>query len=340
MALYARAADAEDQALADLDMSKTRTLGISVVSAASLYYKAGSFARAEEVAVRWLGFDSLPAFAREQLRTLLQSIWSEQGLEETGPRFAPGQVLVSVQGGEIVRGGAPLDLIMDKVKTVQSLFHRTAEFLAGLEHRRRGSPSRAIQESCRPWLFQTPAGSYQFAVAIQEAYQPDLFERGLPPPREVADCFLSILRVGIEDPEEGFLNVVPDPDYRSTFLKLARNLAPRGRVCDRLEVRSQDTPQAITLDPEIRRSLGGTIRKLKTMEEAPTSRSELLNGVLRAVHLDRDWLDLAVDNKTLRVTEVGDQVDDVIGPMVNKPVIVHVSVDGDKRSFLDIEPDE
>ena len=133
---------------------------------------------------------------------------------------------------------------------------------------------------------------------------------------------------------------VPDPDYRSTFLKLTRNLAPRGRVCDRLEVRSQDTPQTITLDPEIRRSLGGAIRKLKTMEEAPTSRSELLNGVLRAVHLDRDWLDLAVDNKTLRVTKVGDQVDDVIGPMVNKPVIVHVSVDGDKRSFLDIEPDE
>ncbi len=73
-ALYAQAADAEDQALANLDVSKTRTLGISAVSAASLYYKAASFARAEEVAARWLGFDSLPVFAREQLRLLLQSI--------------------------------------------------------------------------------------------------------------------------------------------------------------------------------------------------------------------------------------------------------------------------
>ena len=340
LALYARAADAEDQALAELDTSKTRTLGISVVSAASLHYKAASFARAEEVAVRWLGVDSLPPFAKEQLRILLQSIWNEQVREHTGARFAPGQVLISVQGGEIVRGGAPLDLIVDKVKIVQSLFHRTAELLAGLEHRRRGSPSRAIQESCRPWLFQTAAGSYQFEVAIQEEYQPDLFGRGLPAPREIADRFLSILRVGIEDPEEGFSEVVPDPDYRSTFLKLTRDLAPRGRVCDRLEVRSQGESSPITLDPETRQSLGGTIRKLKAMEEPPTSHRESLNGVLRAVHLDQDWLELAVENETLRVTEAGDQVDDVIGPMVNKPVIVHVSVDGDKRKFLDIEPDE
>ncbi len=340
LALYARAADAEDKALADLDASKTRTLGISAVSAVSLYYKAASFARAEKVATRCLALDSLPAFAREQLRVLLQSIWSEQVRGETGTQFAPGQVLVSVQGGEVVPGGAPLDLIVDKVKTVQSLFHRTAEFLAGLEHRRRGLPSKVIQESCRPWLFQTQPGSYQFAVAIQEEYQPDMFRPGLPPPRDVADCFLQILRVGIEDPEEHFTEVVPDSDYRSTFLKLTRNLAPQGKVCDRLEVRSVDGSRTITLDPDIRQSLGATIRDLKTTEEVSPSPPEPLNGILRAVHLDKDWLELAVDDKHLRVVDVGDQVDDVIGPMVNKPVIVHVSREHEKRRFLDIEPDD
>ena len=172
-ALYARAADAEESAIADLDPSKARTLGISAVSAVSLHYKANRLARAETVAVRWLGFETLPAFARDQLRLLLQSIWSEQVRDDARARFAPDQVLVSVQGGEIVAGGAPLDLIADKVKTVQSIFYRTAEFIGGLEHRRRGAPSREIQDSCRPWLFQTAPGSYQFAVAIQEEYQPE-----------------------------------------------------------------------------------------------------------------------------------------------------------------------
>ena len=78
LTLYARAADAEDRALADLDPSKTRTLGISAVSAASLHYKANRLDRAAAVAVRWLDFDKLPAFAGAQLRSLLQTISSER----------------------------------------------------------------------------------------------------------------------------------------------------------------------------------------------------------------------------------------------------------------------
>ena len=78
LTLYARAADAEDRALADLDPSKTRTLGISAVSAASLHYKANRLDRAEAVAVRWLEFDKLPAFAGAQLRSLLQTISIER----------------------------------------------------------------------------------------------------------------------------------------------------------------------------------------------------------------------------------------------------------------------
>ena len=70
--LYSRAAHAEENALEDLDKSKSRTLGISAVSAVSLYYKAAKYERAREVALRWLKFDSLPAFAEEQLQCLLQ----------------------------------------------------------------------------------------------------------------------------------------------------------------------------------------------------------------------------------------------------------------------------
>ena len=338
-ALYARAADAEENAISTLDPSKVRTLGISAVSAVSLHYKANQLTHAEAAAIRWLGIDALPAFARDQLRFLLQSVWSEQVRDDAGARFAPGQVLISVQGGEIVPGGAPLDLIADKVKTVQSIFHRTAEFMSDLEHRRRGAPSREIQESCRPWLFQTAPGSYQFAVAIQEEYQPDLFVPGLPSPRDIADCFLRILRVGIEDPEEGFAKVVPPPDYRRTFLKLTRNLAPDGKTCNRLDIRSPDESQAISLDSDVRQSLGRIIRNTGQGTETPAARREPLHGVLRALHLDRDWIELTVGNEHLRITSVGEEVDDVLGPLVNKPVIVYVSIVEEKRKFLDIELD-
>ena len=336
--LYARAAHAEELAVADMDTAKVRTLGISAVSAVSLYYKAAKFERAEEVAARWLGSNPLPAFAREQLRSLLQSIWSEQTRNNADVRFAQGQVLVSVQGGEVVSGGAPLDLIMDKVKTVQSLFHRTAEFLGGREHRRRGPPSQDIQDSCRPWLFQSTPGSYQFAVAIQKEYQQN-FLTPVPTPEDVAECFLRILRVEIEDPEESLTEVVPDSDYRSTFLKLTRNLAPDGESCSRLDVQTVGDSLPISLGLDVRQDLGRVIRKTRQGNETPDSQTESLHGLLRAVHLDNDWLELAVDNERVRVIAVSEEVDDVIGPLVNRPVIVRVSLVGGKRKFLDIEPE-
>jgi len=42
--------------------------------------------------------------------------------------------------------------------------------------------SVGVQERCRPWFFQAPAGSYQFAVAIQEPRQGKLFGDDLPDP--------------------------------------------------------------------------------------------------------------------------------------------------------------
>ena len=335
--LYLHAAQAEARAIDALDQSKARTLGISAVSAASLYFKAAQYAEAEVVAARWLA-GPVPSFAKDQLRLLLESVWAEQVRQRTPSGFAPGQVLVSVRGGEVVHGGAPLDLITSKMKTVESIYHRTAEFLTGVDHRRRGQPSKQIQESCRPWLFQAAPGSYQFAVAVQ-GKQPQMFDDPVSPDK-IADCFLNVLRAGINDPDGQFLKVVPDPEYRSTFLKLTRNLAPRGEACESIALHVAEDHRHVTLDSQVRDGLTKSIRELKT--DPPTvGKEETISGTLRALHLDRDWLEVSVgDGRHLRVDGVGEQVDDVIGPMVNKAVAVHVISNDDKHRFVDIEPAE
>jgi hypothetical protein len=75
---YVQAAQAELLALADLDPAKTRTLGITVVSAVALSYKAQAFHQAEKIAYQWLATDSLPPFAVQALRELLLDIWQQQ----------------------------------------------------------------------------------------------------------------------------------------------------------------------------------------------------------------------------------------------------------------------
>ena len=119
--LFAQAARAESDALKELGSEKPRTFGITAVSAVALLYKAGELDEAEHLAHFAAAQRFLPAFAADQIRSLLQAIWNEAVQREAGISFAPGQVLVSVKGGNVVRGGAPLDLIVEKAQAVQSL---------------------------------------------------------------------------------------------------------------------------------------------------------------------------------------------------------------------------
>ena len=79
--LYALAARAESKALLGLDQSKLRTLGVTALSAAALWYKAAKFEEAETLVHTWLGSRKLPPFATDGLREILEHIWSVQALE-------------------------------------------------------------------------------------------------------------------------------------------------------------------------------------------------------------------------------------------------------------------
>ena len=340
VSLFAAAAKAELLALKDLNLEeKPRTFGVTAVSAAALLYKAEQRREAEQLAHSMLGQPGLPDFATDQLREILQSIWNEQAQASAGVRFVPGQVTVSVDGGEVVKGGAPLDLVVERVQTIQSIFYRTAEFLKNLPLRRHGPATKPIQDLCRPWLFQSIPGSYQFTVAIQGPAQGDMFVEGEPEPRLVASTFMAILEGAATDPEINLPKVVPDAAYRETFLKLARNLAPTGRSFSHLELRSTNARAPVVLTQESRKSMTAAIRS-RPSEPAmnPESTEVALRGLLRAVHLEKDWLELYVNDVPVHISGVGETVDDVIGPMVNHSVVVQVLKDSKGTyTFRDIE---
>lgn len=74
---YRLAAEAELAALETLEalgQSKSRTLGITVVSAVTLWFKVQEFGQAKRLAYRWLATESLPAFAVSELEALLREI--------------------------------------------------------------------------------------------------------------------------------------------------------------------------------------------------------------------------------------------------------------------------
>jgi hypothetical protein len=247
---------------------------------------------------------------------------------------------VAVKGGEVITGGAPLDLVVEKVQTIQAMFYRTIEFIKDMPFRVRGGPSGEIQESCRPWLFQTAPGSYQFSVAIQDQKQGDFFKEGLRPDL-VASQFLEILRATSSEDQNALESIVPKPEYRNAFLRLSRNLAPTGKTFGAIEFRTATREADISLTPEARRVINQTIKKNRPPEPpgSPPSEETEIGGILRVVNLDKDFLEVSVDGRSIRVLGLSDTMDDVIGPMINKRVKILALPDSKGLELRDIELD-
>ena len=345
--LYRKAAEEELRALESIDKSKTRTLGITAVSAASLWYKAREFQQAQNTAFQWLSSNALPEFAAHQLKQLLQTIWSEEIRAKADAMFTKGEVLVSVSGGEVVVGGAPLELILQKVREVSGLFYRAIEMLLHLPLRKRGEPSLEIQQQCRPWLFQVPTGSYQFAVRIQKPSQLELFPSRAPEIEEVTQKFIEIVRASAEESGEMLKRAVPDSEYRAMFLKMTRNLAPTGKTFSKLEIRAAGEPNIdpVVLVPESREVMNVSIRgpEIEVIKAGKQTDPIRLIGVLRALHLDNDWLELSSvegEEKPVKVYDTGEVIDDIVGPMVNRRVIIDVIKQRNKYIFRDIQIEE
>ena len=66
-----------------------------------------------------------------------------------------------------------------------------------------------------------------------------------------------------------------------------------------------------------------------------------LRGILRAVNLDKDWIEVSVDGISHHVSGLAEALDDVIGPMVNRRVTVRARRESAQiYRFDDIELDE
>jgi hypothetical protein len=353
--LYGMAASEEIQALAALAPEKQRTMGITVVSAVSLYYKAQNFPLAKRTAHQWLATELLPNFAIDELEELLQVIRYEESRLKSNIDFTDGQVLVSVSGGEVLYGAAPLELILRKVESISSIFYRTTELLLNRPLRTRGKPDQFVKKYCDPWLLQSPAGSYQFEVRVRK-----------PPPKykqlaldleglenidllvdQITKKFLDIVRASTQDPEGELVEIVPQEDYRKAFLKQTRELAPpaSGKSFEQMEIKSSNEeidPLPVILRPETREVIKNVLVKKENYPENPEIRITQLRGTLRGLQLDKDWIEVNIDGKNERIHEAKDEIDDVIGGMVNQQVVVDVIETNDQRKycFQDIQLEE
>jgi hypothetical protein len=345
--LYLEAARFETQAITELEKGKPRTLGITYVSSASLWFKGNDLAKSELIAFKGLGSDEIQEPAKNKLREIIQTIWNERALNNSGIEFTKDSVLISIKGKKIVTGGAPLDLILSKVDQVGKIFYRITEMKLNKPFRRKGLPSQDIQEQYKPWLFQAPAGSYQFAVRVEKPKQPSLYPGFESDVDDIADTFMQVIKTSVEDPDGELKEIAPDEEYRDVLLRLTRNLIPTGKIFDTLEIRAPESPiyRPIVLKTVSRDYINASLNAASKKDEATPEETIKISGILKGLSLNLDSLEIDTieDNnpKTVHVYQTGAAIDDVIGPMVNHQIVCEVTrAKNGKFHYRDIQFDE
>ncbi len=344
--LYAEAAANEELALGTVDETHhSRTFGVIGVNAASLFYRAQEYSKAEEIALRLVQTSSLPDFARTQLKYLIQEIWSAQSaITSLNPNHPV--IEVALRGEAIGYGLAPLDVVMSKLDSIQKLVYRTAEYLGNRTFRARGPVPLDIKQACQPFMSQPLPGSYRFYIQLQSFESVEnVLNVSSPEPTEVASKLMAVLSVISKGPSQDDLNVqVVEPRYRDTLVKLVRNLVPTGEDIDEIEFRydSSGLPITTIFTKATMSIIKDLLEPQALLDSKGLGMRGTLVGTLRAPHLDEFWLELTLDDGQRQRCDIhGLLLDDIVGPMVNHRVAaVGFWQDLTKRKFVvsDIQP--
>ncbi len=334
--LYAKAAALEKLALGGLSKTALRTRGILSVSYTSLLYKARMFAEAEFAIYQCLSDPEMPDHARVQHRELLEVVGDELLLKKHGIRYTGQEFLLSLRGGLIGTGSAPLEVAIDTIKKFTSLVNRVLEWKGKFPFRTTGQMPTEVASLLQARVAQPMSGSYRFLVRLTEPEE-TLFSAKIVEPADVAGSVITSINYAVLGKIEPLRELIPDHDYRDAVLKLVRNIVPDGKSVRELEVShvSPTNRETVYFDKRARDYINTALRTGRPESDSETIKFQ---GVLRALHLDKNWLVVVTDKgEHKRFATDKNVLDDIVGPMVSNAVPVTATERGTKVRLIDIQ---
>jgi len=321
--IYGKAAKLEEQALEEIPPDKTRTRSVLSVSVASLLYKAQMLDDAENAIFSSLASRNLEPWAETQLRELLSVVSDERLLAKTlHQRYSGESIVFALRGGEIGSGTGPLDLILEKASGFRSLLYRFAELIADYPLRTQGNPPKDVIDLIQARATEPALGSYRLEIRLTEPLQEELFGPSRLRPRILSDTLFQFLGGLTRGDYRKLEEVVPQLDYRRALLQLTRNVTPSGKRIKEIGIYRKQEMQ--TESVYLTEALPEKIKEVMPRQQKESGKKYgEIHGTLRALHLDKNWLELTLPNKEpVRCDTRHDMLDDVVGPMVNREVIV------------------
>lgn len=307
--LFTEAASIEFEVAMGAPDTAPKARGILAVSAASLWYKAGEFARAKRVAYTFLATDSLTESARAELEQLAERCSRESELLKLTNDAGMVPVEIKLQGGRVGVGVAPEGVARRRRDAFASLLMRTAELEANHVYRDRGQSELHRNEDIE--LLEVPAlaASYGVRFYVSTGAQQKMPSEQVVTPARVVERFLTLAGQAAAGPA-ALRRALGDEQYANAFLAGFGEIAPDGADVATVACSAPTwmmRSSGPVFDPSHRRDLIAAVTDPALRDARPGEK--LVEGVLTKVQLMREqgWAELDVGEEKPTVVAINDK---------------------------------
>ena len=207
-----------------LDAEPTRS--ILHRSAATLALDCGHTREAEILICEALRGQPPEAIA-EELRDLLEQVYFQRHLKLRGVSLGDTEIQMSISGNGIGLGIAPVNAFLPRIQDTARLIYRTAERLAQVQFRFSGQVQENILNKIE--LFSSIPRVASFAISLRIGHGQINFPGASSPGEEAIDEMLGCLDIFNKGKQEELKKRIPQKDYYTNFVALARNIGPDGQ---------------------------------------------------------------------------------------------------------------
>ena len=196
-------------------------------SAAVLVLDCGEYREAEKLIGRALSGNP-PGVICQELRDLYETVKLERRLYQDGIQLGKNEIKLSVNGDSVGSGLAPLDAVITRAKSIETLLRRTVCYMSNREFS--DKIPAVVRDNYGLYFGTTTPGSYNVVLKTWRPRQLDL--PGLAEFRELDEVIDEVMRNielvgnGRFEKLEGHL---PSPAYYRSFVGVARRIAPDGK---------------------------------------------------------------------------------------------------------------
>lgn len=277
----------------------------------------------------------------KQLYDILDESRDQIELARRGLEYAPGESDISLEGGQVGYGTAPIEVALAKMSAFSALARRIHEWKLGLPFRAAGEPLSPLVKAVTARVSQPAAGSYRFRLQFTRPSQLSFLDPigqvhdESAEPIDVSKELFGVLADATNNNMDTFAAM--PTGYARGILRLVRNVLPDGEEVDAVTVRdaTSDGLTPVRLEKSSRKAVNNMLRSFEPKVENPNVSTK---GILRAVHLEDHYIGVLEKNKDLLVIRTRpDEPDDVLSALVNKLVVARWEHYRNTKRLIDID---